>query len=100
MGIYTNHGVEYYVRTDDGKYTVIVPVARSDARLEASRYYAARKASWFGPDACTFRCTPIDDCDISLTSQEEEKLQQVLLELGERVVHHGWYDVVTIGTTY
>ncbi len=105
MGIYFDHGVEYHVRTRKtdtrpAANLTLVTTAQSDGRLEASRYYAARKDAWFvvkNP-----RCDRItaDDFDVELSSREERTLQQFLDKYGDAVEDHGWYDVVTMSTTY
>jgi hypothetical protein len=78
----------------------------TDARLMESKFYAARKGSWFADYSLGFM-RPIrdDDFDIELTPEERKKLAARLDSLqlaarGERVVAHGWYDTQSTSTTY
>lgn len=111
MGVYPNHGVEYWLvlRADvadqvvegtpyakgyypEWKRVCLFPMSMTDARLQQSSYYQSRKHAWFGREE--FRSEYLRPCedpvDIQFTPQEQTILSQALTHLGEAVVSHGW----------
>jgi hypothetical protein len=101
MGVYADHGVEYHVtRKGSHAHIAIAPMARTDDRLLESKYYKARKGTWFdGVYRGSFTRKIEDaDFDVQLTEAEQAWLDE-LLSAGD-VVEHGWYEVNVLSSTH
>jgi hypothetical protein len=98
MGLYPDHGVEYHLVLKNGKHVTIIGTHATDDRLLISEYYKKHKASWF--DDLFARCDLItEDIDILMTSSEKLTLDTFINLHGNNVQSHGWYDVMTIGSS-
>lgn len=89
MGIYFDHGIEYYVINGEKKI-VLVNTKQSDERLLKSQYYLEREEGWLSvismaPKEC--------DPDIELTDVEKSRLN-LLLSIYPNA-KHGWYEVAS-----
>ena len=97
MGVYANHGVEYAVKRTDGARVVIAALKDTNARLFASRFFAARMDQWLSPETLYngsfWRQIRGDDFDVALTAEEQEHLLSVLAQCDDQVAEHGWYEV-------
>lgn len=130
MGIYPDHGVEYYFVLDSnvpqdtikaviehiqtlykfnlclhtGNRLRILSTNKTDNRLEASKFFAQRKADWFGIKTCTSEwCVPIEEqseVDIPLHDEEKKIIESVREQFKDQVIFEGWFDVNTICSTY
>ena len=102
MGIYYDHGIEYHVNTIDSngciKNFVIVSTKDSDVRLLNSDYFKNNINTWFTKYS-EYKCKIHNDI-IKLTPKEEEYLQYVLEKNSNSIIDHGFYEIITISTTY
>ena len=96
MGIYPDHGVEYLVYTSDNSKIVVASTRATDARLEKSDYYLSRKDQWFNSQGEFSK--KITNPDFELTEKEQVQLDLLLAQ--GLVAEHGWYEVLTISTSY
>jgi hypothetical protein len=100
MGIYIDRGLEYWVECTDGEPVRIVSTKEADDRLVTSEYYLSRESRWFSGQHRSSSSTFLGDlADMTLTTQETERLQHVLQTHKGRVARHGWYDVVYLQST-
>lgn len=130
MGIYPNHGVEYWIdidKTFDNNtlknfieqlksqtslkiYTTltnsicVLSTSRTDDRLEKSKYYNDRKQDWFPPITCSQEWRkPIEDqslVDIEISESEMDVIDIIRKQLNGHITFEGWFDVNTISYAY
>jgi uncharacterized membrane protein len=130
MGIYPNHGVEYWVEIDknfdnnelkaivekikiDAKFNIyvtpinsicVLSTSRTDDRLVKSNYYKERKHDWFNQRTLSMEwresVTEQSSIDIELNEDEKNILHQIREQLGEHITYEGWFDVNTIGYSF
>lgn len=129
MGIYPNHGIEYWVEVDRSfnnselqqiiekvrNYTGsnmyvtpinsinVLPMARTDDRLIKSKFFKDKEDDWFNRMTLVkqWREAIADQSliDIELTHEEMCILQQIREQLKYHIIFEGWFDVNTIGYT-
>ena len=103
MGMYADHGVEYWVVLKNGERIRIASTKDTDERLLQSRFYADRKDTWLSGDTLYGRGCFMDritcDIDMVLTDQEKIKLDSLLQAHPHEIVDHGWFDVNSISST-
>lgn len=130
MGIYPNHGVEYWIEVDksfdnsvlkrlieniklDTKFMMyvtplnsirVLSTSRTDDRLEKSNYYKERKNDWFNQRTLSMEWREAINeqpiIDIELNHSEKNILQTIREQLGEHITYEGWFDVNTIGYSF
>lgn len=130
MGVYPNHGVEYWFEVDRNfdntelkaiveniknltNYNVtvtsmndicVLSTAKTDNRLVESNYYKERKADWFNHRTlCEHWREFIDDqslVDIRMTEIEMNVINKIKEQLNEHITGEGWFDVNTIGYSF
>jgi hypothetical protein len=130
MGIYPNHGVEYWVEVDknfdntelksivekikfDTNLSIyvtpinsirVLSTSRTDDRLVESNYYKERKDDWFNQRTSSMEWREAIDeqpiIDIELNQTEKTVLQIIREQLGEHITYEGWFDVNTIGYSF
>lgn len=130
MGIYPNHGVEYWIEVDknfdnnvlkryienlknDMNFNMyatpsnnicVLSTSRTDNRLVESNYYKERKTDWFNHRTfCEHWREFIDDqtlLDIKMTEIEINVINKIKEQLNEHITGEGWFDVNTIGYSY
>lgn len=94
MGIYSNHGLEYRIQIDNNSTIILVNIKESDARLVISEWFLLRKEKWFSIfNAFEKVIENLDNFDIKLNENEEEKLHKILNVYSESKVSHGWFEV-------
>lgn len=130
MGIYPNHGLEYWLEFDtklDNKtltdfvdklvsefnftllvtpenHVQILSITKTDERLLKSHYYQERKDNWFHDR--TFRACwweKIEDqnnIDLQLTNGEKIIVKKLQNEFQQHLLFQGWYDVNKIQCSY
>ena len=97
MGFYYSYGVEYCIHMND-EIIPIVSIKQADKRYLASNYYEKRKLDYVNGIYYPW-CFRAPDCDVVLTSEEQARLDEALLDFGKSVRYHGWYDVCRCMTT-
>lgn len=130
MGIYPNHGVEYWVEIDknfdntelkrivqeiklDTKFNIyvtpfnsicVLSTSRTDNRLVESNYYKERKHDWFNQRTLSMEwresVTEQSSIDIELNEDEKNILHQIREQLNKHITYEGWFDVNTIGYSF
>ncbi len=130
MGVYPNHGVEYWIEVDKNFDNIVLKrfienlkndmnfnmyatssnnicvlsTSRTDNRLENSNYYKERKTEWFNHR--TFReewREFIDNqtlIDIKVTEAELNIINKIKEEIKEHISCEGWFDVNRIGYSF
>lgn len=130
MGIYPNHGLEYWIEIDKSvdneilksfierlrsetslnmyvtktNNICVLSTARTDNRLEKSKYYNDRKHDWFPPITCSQQWRKlIEDqslIDIEITECEMNIINKIKKQFNEYITFEGWFDVNTILYSY
>lgn len=130
MGIYPNHGLEYWIKINENvdynklnavierlkietnmdlyitkKNSIcILSTSRTDDRLVKSKYFQDRKEDWFHHRTCKEEwCEQIKDqslVDIEIEESELNVIDKIKNEFCEHIIFAGWFDVNTIGYSY
>ena len=130
MGIYPNHGVEYWIEIDksfdniklkkiiekiiiDTNFNMyvtpsncisVLSTSRTDDRLVNSNYFKERKDEWFNDQTCYREWRDkINDqslIDIEITQREWSIINKIKKDVGDYITYEGWFDVNTIGYSY
>ena len=105
MGVYYDRVLQYEVVIDDSVTHVIASGTEVDNRLAKSKWLHAQGGvvAWtdckkFGGRTGKKLVTVTDDFDIELTPRELTRLRD--LEQRYNVTDKGWWDIVTLTTTY
>lgn len=129
MGIYPNHGVEYWIEIDKSvdngvlknfieklrsdtnlnmyvtkmNNICVLSTPRTDDRLVKSQYFLDRKSDWFHHRTCLEEWRElIEDqslIDIEITQSEMNVIKKIKEQFNEHISFEGWFDVNTIGYT-
>lgn len=101
MGIYPDHGVEYWIFLKNKTEICVVNLRKADTRLVSSKYYEQRKDTWWANwQTRRIPISDLPDFDMELTTKEKESLAEKLQCHGDQVESHGWYDVFSICDSY
>jgi hypothetical protein len=130
MGIYPNHGIEYWIEIDKvvdnntlknfienlksetnlNMYVTkinnicVLSTARTDDRLVKSKYYEDRKSDWFHHRTCLEEWRELIEeqslIDIEITKSEMNVINKIKEQFNEHISFEGWFDVNTIGYSY
>lgn len=130
MGIYPNHGVEYWIEIDntvdnnvlktfierlrsETNMTIyvtkmnnicVLSTARTDDRLVKSKYFEERKNDWFHHRTCVSEWREVIEeqslVDIEITNSEMNVICKIREEFNEKISFEGWFDVNSIGYSY
>lgn len=130
MGVYPNHGLEYWIEIDNSvdidalntfierlksetnlnmyvtkmNNICVLPTARTDDRLVKSKYFNDRKNDWFHHRTCREEWRElIKDqslVDIQITGSEMNVINKIREHFNEHITFEGWFDVNTIGYSF
>lgn len=130
MGVYPNHGVEYWIEVDKTVDKIILKnaidkikfdtnmniyvtpannicvlsTARTDDRLVKSKYFNDRKSDWFHHRTCLEEWREsIEEqslVDINISKSEMNVINKIREQFKEHITFEGWFDVNTIGYSY
>ena len=130
MGIYPNHGVEYWIEIDKNvsndtlRNTVetikfetnlniyvtkmnnicVLSTARTDDRLVKSKYFLDRKDDWFHHRTCLEewreQIEEQSSVDIEITEIEMKVINKIKEKFNNQISFEGWFDVNTIGYSF
>lgn len=129
MGVYPNHGIEYFVKVKattpqetisnlihnvEARFSYqvnyspkscllrILKTSKTDDRLTASTYYKSREHDWFSD--LHFRTEYVQKIteviDVSLTKIEQNMIDFIQAQLGDDFESKGWYEVNYIQVTF
>lgn len=130
MGVYPNHGVEYWIEIDETvdidairkgiervqfetnlniyatktKGICVLSTSCTDDRLVKSKYFEDNKDDWFHVRTCMKEWRePIQEqsqVDIDISNSEMNVIKKLREEFGEHISFEGWFDVNTIGYSW
>lgn len=130
MGIYPNHGLEYWIEIDNSydnetlktfverlksetnlnmyltklNNICVLSTARTDDRLVKSKYFNDRKSDWFHHRTCLEEWREFIEeqslVDIQITESEMKIVNKIREQFNKHITSEGWFDVNTIGYSY
>ena len=130
MGIYPNHGVEYWIEIDNTvdndvlktfierlrsetnmdiyvtktNNICVLSTARTDDRFVKSKYFKERENDWFHHRTCGTEWREVIEeqslVDIEITNRELNVICKIREEFNENISFEGWFDVNSIGFLY
>lgn len=103
MGIYPDHGIEYRVKLNNGKFITIISQKELDKRLFESEYYKIREKLWFNntifAHEFVYKIQNHDLADIELSKEETSRIYNIL-SIIDNIKDYGWYEVNRIYYTH
>ena len=130
MGIYPNHGVEYWIEIDNTvdndvlrtfierlrsetnmdiyvtktNNICVLSTTHTDDRLVKSKYFEERENDWFHHRTCGAEWREVieeqSSVDIEITNRELTVICKIREEFNEHISFEGWFDVNSIGFLY
>ena len=99
MGIYFDHGIEYYIYISDQiKPIILVNIKESNERLKMSDWFNTKKDNWFNSYYESKKIISDVNFDIELTTSEKFKLEMYKILYPDAICN--WYDVNVMHSNY